>query len=158
MVRPLNFKTYLSLAENSAGSFAFQELWAEVEGRKKNIVRGGDISCAFFVSFILSAFGWLAGGIHATVGGTLRDMEASGWRRISRRRIGCILIWEPITHPSGETHTHIGIYLGGKRAVSNHPVHKVPEVHHFTFGIRRKKPARRVVAMYWKEGIDSNRK
>jgi len=84
-VNPLFFDSYLSFVEKSVGSKMFQTLWAEVDGKKKDITQRGKLSCATFVSFVLLSFG-LIKEKHATVNGTVRDMENSGWRKIRKPR------------------------------------------------------------------------
>jgi len=53
VVTVLRFQTYLGMIRGAVGSRMFRHLWAIVDGKKTNIVRNGELSCAMFVSTIL---------------------------------------------------------------------------------------------------------
>lgn len=114
----LPFKTYLAVIKNSAGSRAFRNFYAEISGQRKDLLKDGQLSCAFFASTVLRQFD-LIKEPHLTVDGTVKDMLESGWREASRPRVGCVLVWEGKLFKSGEMHKHIGFYIGKNRAVSN---------------------------------------
>lgn len=141
-----NLSTYLRMIRSSVGSRMFQRLYAK--GPKRDLLKGGRLACAFYVSSLLAARS-LADGPHATVAGLVRDLERSGWRKISRPRIGCVLVWEEAEQVRGERHRHIGFYLGRGRAVSNSSRRQVPVRHHWTYGQADGQPKRRVIAKYW---------
>ena len=71
--------------------------------------------------------------LHATVEGTVKDLENSGWKRIKTPKEGSVLIWE-----EKNSHKHIGFYLGKNKAVSNSSEKRVPKTHHFTYNGKRK--------------------
>ena len=135
------------MIRSSVGSSMFQHLYAEVNGRKTDLLKGGKFSCAFFVTAVLSARG-LIESMHATVIGTLKDLERFGWVKIDSPCRGCILVWESIEQIEKEYHEHIGFYLGNGRAISNSSKKKVPVEHNWTFGRQGRQPKRRVIAMY----------
>lgn len=147
-VVPLLSDTYLAVVENSVGSRLFRTFYAKVDGRRRDIMRGGELSCAFYLSSVLTMLGLLR-RVHGTVDGALRDLAESGWRRISRPRAGSVLLWEAVRFPDGELHRHLGFSLGGRRAVSNNSRRGVPVLHHWTFGRRGGRPVRRVEAILW---------
>lgn len=146
-VRPLFFDTYIEAIKNSVGTRTYQTFWAEVNGKKTDITDKGRKSCAVFVSNLLLTFGLIQKG-HATVAGSIEDMLASGWRNISKPRIGCVLHWEK-TRRNGEENEHIGFYIGDKKAISNSAVERVPVEHHWTYGEKNGAPKVRIIGMYW---------
>ncbi len=111
--------TYLATIKNSVGSTMFRNLYAKVNGETVDVMRDGDLSCAFFVSSIL-ALSKLCTSAHATVDTTLLDMKKSGWIDIDEPRVGCVIVWEnKHFEESNEAHQHIGFYIGDDKAVSN---------------------------------------
>ncbi|MHB0865519.1 MAG: hypothetical protein ACYC1Y_01260 [Minisyncoccota bacterium] len=144
----LQKESYLAMIRNAEGTHLFRNLYALVDGKKTDIVRGGDLSCAFFVSSILYFFHLLATP-HATVAGLERDLLTSGWRTTTTPKPGDIIIWESLVLPSGETHAHTGFFLGGEKAVSNDSEAQAPVEHHLTFGVRPDgSPVRAITAVY----------
>lgn len=141
------FDTYISVIQSSVGSKMFQHLYMTVDGKKRDILRGGELSCAFFVSSILLMFA-LIGERHATVAGTVAAIEKYGWKKIKRPKVGAILVWE-----EKKEHKHIGFYIGDNKAISNSPTKKVPASHHFTFGTLEGVPKRKIEAIYWHKNL-----
>src|SRR3990172_5190615 len=123
IVIPVLRDTYLRTIKNSVGTNLFRNFYAKVNGQKKDILRDGDLACAYFVSCILKIFG-LVKDIHTTVSGTMADMKKSGWRLAKNVEPGCVLFWE--AKKSGrETHSHIGFYMGNKKAISNSSLKRI---------------------------------
>ena len=149
----LPYKTYLSMIRLAPGTKMFQHLYASVDGKETDIVENGDLSCAFFVTSILYQFGWLKFG-HATVSGTVKDLEESGWKKVETPVPGAVIVW-----PEGEEsrmHKHIGFWQSETEAVSNSTKEQVPAVHHPTYGTHEDgTPVRPITAFYiredWKE-------
>ncbi len=126
----------------------FQNLYAKVDGKERDILDNGSLSCAIFVSIILQSFE-LIKKPHATVIELLKDMEVSGWKKSHSLKVGDVIVWEPLDFTGdGVKHLHVGFYLGKDKAVSNDWKVGTPAKHHFTFGTRASKPKRRIVAMY----------
>lgn len=146
-VKLLIFDSYLAAIRNSLGANIFRNLWAKVDGRKKDILEDGDLSCATFVSAILLWFD-LIKERHATVSGTLKDMKRAGWQKIKKPKIGAVLHWEK-AFIDNAWNEHIGFYIGTGKAISNNFKKKVPILHHWTYGSKNNKPKRRVLAIYW---------
>ncbi len=147
-VVPLLSETYMAAIQNSVDSRLFRNFYATVNGKKKDIMENGELSCAFFASSLLMIFG-LIKHIHGTVDGTVRDMRASGWKETKKLSPGNVLVWETITDNKGNAHKHIGFYICRDKAVSNSTVKKTPAMHHITFGAVRDKPKRRIEAIFF---------
>ena len=129
------------------GTNLFRNLFALVDGKRQDILKNGELSCAFFASAILLQFGLIKTG-HTTVAGLVKDLENSDWEKITEPRPGAALIWEPLDF-DGETHSHCGFYIGDDQAISNSANSGVPAQHHLTYGIEDGKVGRKVVAIYW---------
>lgn len=147
-VEPLLLASYIAMVKGSVGTRMFQTVMARVNGQKRDILRQGTLSCGYFTSAVLLLFG-LIKEIHTTVAGTLRDMQGSGWRRIRKPRIGCIILWEPIRYADGAMHAHLGFFLGGAKAVSTSSSRRTPILHHWTYGRRSGRPVRKIEAFFW---------
>jgi hypothetical protein len=143
------FASYLSMIAGAVNSRQWRHLYAQVNGRRQDLLGNGRRSCAFFVSGLLTARGLLQ-SMHATVAGTVQDLEASGWVRIKRPRKGAVLVWEQAAQVGPAVHPHIGFYVGPQRAISNSSKRGVPVRHHWTYGTRANgQPKRRITAIYW---------
>lgn len=144
--------SYLKTIENSIGSKIFRNLYFEVNGKKKDILENGALSCAIFVSWILKNFDLIKEG-HATVDGTIKDLKKTGWRKIKKPRTGAILIWGKKFYDS-EPHKHIGFYIGNNKAISNSYKSRKPLKHHWTFGVKNGKPVRKVEEIWWHKKLE----
>lgn len=123
-------ETYLAAIKNSVGSKMFKNLWAKVDGKRKDILRDGDLSCAFYASSVLYLFK-LIKEIHATVDGTIKDLKNSGWVDIKKPKMGAVLVWAEKDFGKGEKHKHMGFYIGNNQAVSNSSSKKCPKIHNW---------------------------
>lgn len=147
--------TYLALIENACGSGIWANNYALVNGKREDIVHDGSISCAFFVSSILKIFDFIK-AIHTTVKGTEKDLKESNWRRISvssKMPKGSVIIWEKKSLVDKQIkkrkkYSHIGFYLGDKKAVSIWTYNKYPTIHHWTYNGTRK-----IIKAYWNPKI-----
>lgn len=127
-VEPLIFDTYLAMVRASVGSPLFRTFWCSVNGVRTDVVRGGRLSCAFFVTSILKLFN-LVSDVQITNNRAAADLRASGWVTIPRARTGCVVTWaehdaDPrrMRRDAGVYQPrvkHIGFYIGKQRAVSN---------------------------------------
>lgn len=129
-------ETYIAVIKGSVGANLFRENYALVDGVQENILQDGQLSCAFFVSFILRAFS-LIQTLHARTTGTVADMEQSGWRETETPRIGDVVVWEEAEQKSG-VFPHIGFYLDQGTAISHRDTHNTPIAHSLTFDGTRK--------------------
>lgn len=128
------FDTYLATIKNSIGSQIFKNLYFEVENEKKDITEDGWLSCAFYVSSILYLSKYIK-NIHATVSGTITDLEDSGWKQVDEPEMGSILIW--VKKNGANRHRHIGFYVGNKEAISNDSNLKYPIKHNWKYNDNR---------------------
>jgi len=141
-------KSYLARINNSIGSKMFRNLYAKVDGRERDILNNGELSCAMFVSIILQSFE-LIKKPHATVIELIKDMETSGWKKSRNPKVGDILVWEAVDQTGdGIKFAHIGFYIGKTWAISNNWKKGTPAKHHFTFGTKDGKPNRRIIGIY----------
>lgn len=146
-------ESYLAMIQNSVGSKLFRNLYANVDGKRVDILRDGDLSCALFVSVLLHQFK-LIESPHATVAGLLRDMERSEWISTDMIFPGAVVIWEEAIQKSGERHAHSGFALSKMSAVSHSDVERAPVEHHITFGTNKDgSPKRKILATYTLEGF-----
>lgn len=152
-VKLLFFDSYITAIKKSIGSKLFQTLWAEVDGKKRDLTRSGELSCTTFVSAILIYFD-LINERHATVKNTIVDMKKSDWKKIRKPRIGSVLVWEELMFDDGP-HDHLGFYIGSQKAISNSLKLKTPVQHHWTYGTNARKPKRKVVAIYWHSKLNN---
>ena len=156
-VIPILFDTYIAVIKNSVGSKIFRNSYAKVNGKKKDILKNGEVSCAFFVSSILALFplfGLIKYPPHGTVDGTVRDLEQSGWKKIKKPKIGSIIVWEKIDFGDKDFHKHIGFYIGNNKAISNSSKWKYPTIHRWTYGIKENRPVRKIEAIFWNKKLD----
>lgn len=144
-------ETYLAMIKNAVGTNMFRNFYLIKDGKKNDDTQDGRLSCAFFASNILHFFK-LIKAPHLTVSGLQKDMEKSGWQKISRPREGAVLFWEE-KYGHGSRNRHVGFYVGGNHAISNMSKSKRPGQHHFTYGHTRK-----IEAIYWHEKLEQEGK
>ncbi len=104
--------SYLSVIKNSIGTKMFRNFYCRINRKKKDILKNGELSCAFFVSSILTIFG-LIEKIHCAVDGAIEDLKKFDWKKIKKLKIGSVILWEAKANGK-ETHKHIGFYVGKK--------------------------------------------
>lgn len=140
------FDSYLAVIENSVGSYMFKNLYADVDGVKKDVTEDGWLSCAFYVSTILHMFGFNK-GVHGTVESTVKDLKENGWVEIDEPVVGSVIVWKPGKTTNG--HSHIGFYIGEGQAISNDSWKKYPIKYDWKFNGKRE-----VSSILWKLGLD----
>ncbi len=145
-------ESYIKAIKNSVGSNLFRNLYAYVNGKKKDILEDGTLSCASFASSILYLFKLIT-DTHATVKGTVADLKKSGWVQVKKPRNGTVLVWEAQEFGSGEAHKHIGFYIGKNKAISNYFKKHHPILHHWTFGMKNGRPVRKVEQIFWNKKL-----
>jgi len=141
----LIYDSYVQMIKNSVGTKMFRNLYLEINGKKIDIVKSGNFSCAFFISNILKIWGLISKG-HANVQSTIKDMKKNDWKKINPKsaKPGDVIVWEKIKGSDGLMHLHNGFYIGNKKAVSNSSNGKcVPVVHSWDYNGKRK-----IVAVY----------
>lgn len=150
-IKLLKRESYMAMIRNAAKgeNHMFRNLYALVDGEKKDILNDGDLSCAFFVSSIL-ALQKLLDGPHATVLGTEKAMEHAGWVSLKDLRPGAVVTWEPIVYDDGRSHWHIGFALDEERAISNASnAAGIPREHHITY-----EDTRKIQRIWWHPELD----
>ncbi len=126
MAYQINHKKSLeTLIRNSIGSKFFKSVYFNVGGEIKDILKKGDLSCAFYVSTVLKIIG-LISNIHATVLGTIKDLESSGWYQIKNPKKFAVVVWDS---DKKHKHLHIGICINKNLAVDNSSKLKSPQIH-----------------------------
>ena len=128
----LTYQNYLRMIKDSQGSQMFQCLYVLENNKKKDILKNGQLSCAYYVSSILKIFD-LISQPHATVKSTIKDMLKNNWRETKKLKPGNIIVWE-----NKKNHLHIGFCLGKNRAISHCYEMKAPIVHDYTYNQKRK--------------------
>lgn len=152
-VRPLIKDTYLAVIKNSVGSKSFRNFYI-LSGRKKiDVVKNGNLSCAWFVSVILSLFG-IIDRPHLTVERVEYELKKFGWRKVSRPKAGAIIIWKQAGSGKEILHRHIGFYVGGNRAVSNDSKKGYPVIHDWKFRNTRSSKNRVIEIILWNPKLD----
>lgn len=136
-------KTLFKLIENSIGSKLFRNNYFFVDGKSKDLLKNGELSCAFYVSSILYLLR-LIKDVHTTVQGTIKDMEESGWYKIEKPKKGAVILYEPDKHG----HLHLGFYWSKNRAVSNVSSKKSPNFHHLNY------KRRKILAFYYHKELE----
>lgn len=150
-IEPLFFDTYLAVIKNSIGSKLFRNFYAKVNGKKNDIMRNGELSCAFYVSSVLYLFKFIK-EVHGTVDSTVENLKKSGWRKINHPKVGSILVYEKMDFGDGDIHKHIGFFVGDNKAVSNSYNLGHPVVHSWNFHAKR-----RVDMILWNPKIISEK-
>lgn len=129
-VEKMRFETYLAVIQNSVGTKLFSEGYARIDGQPTNIMAGGEVACAFFVSGVLCLFDVeLIDHAHATVTSTVKDLEKHGWEQVNDPQAGDIIVWEPVKFPDGKAHEHIGFVVSKNEAISNDYASGAPQRH-----------------------------
>jgi hypothetical protein len=150
-------RTYLAMIEGSVNTSQFQRFYVAWPDGSVDVTDRGNFSCAVYVSSILTLVCLITGGVHTTVDETICDMLESGWHEVYYSSdtahllpMGCVILWgEASVCSDGRLHRHIGFYVGNGKAVSNHPVDRVPKRHHITFGEDENgSPVRPVLRVY----------
>ncbi len=133
----LTYQNYLSVIKASQGSKMFRHVYVLDNNKKKDVLKNGKLSCAYYVSSILKLFG-LISMPHATVKSTIKDMLKNNWKSTKKLIPGNILLWEEQIQANGKVHQHLGFYLNKDKAISHRYEKKVPMIHHYTYNQKRK--------------------
>ncbi|MEI7741146.1 MAG: hypothetical protein WCJ29_01425 [bacterium] len=134
----LTRENIISMVQASVGAKLWRHNFALVDGHKKDLVKNGRLSCAFFVSSILFHFKMIS-DLHTTVEGTERDMLANNFRRVKKPVPGDVIVWGPSNIHDVTPHLHIGFFIGGTRAISNSSRFGFPIRHDINFGAQNRK-------------------
>lgn len=135
-------KTLFKLIKNSIGIELFKNNYFFIDGKSKDILKNGKLSCAFYVSSILY-LSKLIKDLHTTVEGTVKDLENSGWYQIKEPKKGAVVVWD-----KRYNHYHIGFVWGKNKAVSNSANKKVPISHNLYYQNRK------ILAFYFHKELE----
>ena len=148
----LQRESYLAMIKNSPGTQMFRSVIALYDGKEQDVLRDGELSCAYFVSSVLRLFD-LVSGKHVVVASTIEDMRERGWVRLEDGDIrpGAVVLWKSKRYADGEEHAHIGFALGKGKAVSTSATWGEVVKHRMGWlrGIRH------VEALYWHPKLDA---
>jgi hypothetical protein len=136
-------KTLLKLIENSVGTKLFRNNYFFVNGKSKDILKNGELSCSFYVSSIICLLN-LIKNIHTTVQGTIKDMEENGWYKIEKPRKGAVTLWDK----NKRGHYHLGFYWDKNKAVSNVSSKKSPNFHPLNY------QGRKILTFYYHKELE----
>jgi hypothetical protein len=151
MKKRLFKKNFLMVIRNSAGTNMFRNFYYKNLG---DVLKNGDLSCAFFVSTILLMFNFVD-KISFRVVDTVADIQQKGWYKITKLRKGCIVVWNPVIQ-NGGGHLHIGFYMGSGIAISNRSSLGVPGEHPVIYsGLDKNRQSKKVTirAIYWHQKL-----
>jgi hypothetical protein len=129
-------KSYLAAIKNSTGSQTWRNFYANIDDIEQDVLRDGELSCAYFVSSILAMFG-VIDHLHATVQVTVEKLPEYNWQKVDKPQPGDLLVWREI-EVGGTPHQHIGFYIGNEKAISNSSKQRIPVEHDWLF--RNDKP------------------
>lgn len=143
---PLTRKTFLTIARAAEGSLLFQHVYVldQKDGQEWDVLDGGTLSCAFFVSCLLAMIN-LIDKPHTTVETTVNKMIDQGWASIETPKPGAVVCW-----PEYQGDAHIGIFLGEGQCISNAVKEKKPALHGLTLS-----DGREPNAFYWHKALDA---
>lgn len=133
------------MIENAAKgeNWMFRNFFAEMDGKEKDILRDGGLSCAAFASSVLYLNKFIK-DVHANTRSVEKDLLVSGWEEIKELKLGAVLVWEVQDYP------HIGFYIGDEMAISNDSKGRgFPHKHHYTYNDTRK-----IEKIYWHSSLD----
>lgn len=130
---PLTQDNLLRFVQKSVGSDLWARMDAIYEGKRQDILKNGQLSCAYYASSVLVIHKLIA-RVHATVMSTLVDLKTSGWVEIASDSAtpGDVLVWGPEPE-RGNEHWHIGFFVGNEAAVSTSSTEGVVARHHWTY-------------------------
>jgi len=135
------------MIRNAESVTLFRNMYVMANGASQDILKGGELSCATFVSSVLYLFRCIESP-HATVASLVHDLIASDWHETTEPHAGDIIVWEPELQ-NGMVNAHVGFALGSSRAISNDWKARVPVRHHYTFGTTADgSPRRAITAIY----------
>ncbi len=139
-------KNLMHAVQAAVGTEIFRHTYVlnKQSGEIIDTMQDGRVSCAYFVSGMLSLF-MMIDHAHSTVPTTVQKMEENGWFKIDQPRPGAVVHWPA----DAEGHQHLGFYISEHVYISNYSEEGRPQTH----GPER--PAgRRPDAFYWHSKLD----
>ena len=153
-VETLLLPSYLAFAEGSVGGQMFRKFYAKVNGKKLEVLRDGNYSCAIHITSILKIFS-LIKDVQLTVHRAMDAMERAGWYEIKKPKVGAIVVWaaKPAAADRGReydkaytpTVRHMGFLISKTKAVHNSDTEKAPVIDDLHY--------RPIEKFYWHERL-----
>jgi hypothetical protein len=125
-------KQLIFFLESSIGKTFWQRWYIHYEKEEsiRDVVGGGNLSCAFFVSSLLTLLSLLKKPqVHTFVSTLIESIEESGWEKTHTPLPLSIVYWGEKKGESGKMHQHIGFILNEKTAVSMQSTTGTPQKH-----------------------------
>lgn len=143
------YKSYMAAIKNSIGGRSYRNLYYRLPGGSfMDVLQKGNLSCAYFVSSILTRFG-LIKDFQINVEETVKVMKESGWKQIEKPRPGSVIVWSKVCFKkSGECHMHISFFIDKRRAISNASNLRYPAIH----GLHPN--GRKIVEILWHPALE----
>lgn len=134
--------TYLAMIKNSPGTKIFNSAFVKDKktGQIFDVLSDGELSCAFFVSSILTLVGFLDKP-HSTVKTVVEKLSQDvRWKKVDPKNVteGDVLVWESVIFEDGTQNEHIGFYIGDGMAVSTSWKKRMVVKHSYDFEGGRK--------------------
>ena len=153
------YDSYFAMIENSVGTRMFRNLWANVDGKRVDILENGVLSCAKFVSSLLY-MNKLIDDVHANTASTVETMKRNGWIELETDdlRPGAVIVWKARPYPDGSWVPHIGFVLGEHGVVSTSPVKGEVVQHEIDYLKSRddiQDGRREVESLWWHPDLDA---
>ena len=146
------FPSYMKMIKNSAASRIFRNLYYDINGKTRDVLENGNLSCAYFVSSVLRHFG-LIGEWRTSVDGLIEEMKKYGWQKMEKPALGSVIVWEArAARRGGEPHKHIGFCIGNSRVVSTSSKKGCPVIHGIKDG------GRKVIEIFWNSRLKTGGK
>lgn len=139
------FQTYIAVFSNAENTKMFKNGFVLINGNLTDVMRSGELSCAFFVSSVLKIFD-VIGSMHATVKSTVTDLNKSGWIEVNSIKTGDVIVWQPTKIGDDETHVHIGFAIDTHQAISNDFKTGTPKKHMISGGNHNS--SRKIASIY----------
>ena len=129
---------YIKAIQDSVNSKDYKNFFICRTNEKVDVLKNGQLSCAFFVSSILKRFN-LIDHAYCTVQTTIKKLKAQ-WREIDLKdiQVGDIILWDKKKQGDTGSHFHLGFYVGNGKAISNSWYKKSPRKHAYNYNGRRK--------------------
>jgi hypothetical protein len=152
-IKPIIKDTYLAVIKNSVGSKSFRSFYVLDRGKKIDVTKKGNLSCAWFVSVVLSLFNFIDRP-HLTVNRVERELKKFGWKEIPKPKSGAIIIWGPASFGKNMLRRHVGFYVGSNKAISNDSEKGYPVIHDWELRKVKFPNGRIIEAILWNPKLD----
>ena len=115
----------------SVGNQLFRRWYIASDEKIVDVVQGGNLSCALYVSSILTLLGLLKEPkVHTCIRTLVPALKESDWRETTATlQTGMIIEWAQKRGESGNMHGHVGFVLDEHRAISTNDLLGTPEIH-----------------------------